>query len=430
MKKIYFIAPLFFLFYFIISCTTTTDFSETVVLTDILDDPDGEGDPDGEVDPDGEGDPDPDGDGTPGADCEGGFSGPYPCNNYDLIGWMSTSSFGTNTANDCWGWTDPLDNKEYAIYGLSNGTAFIDISDPSNPEYIARVDGAESTWRDIKVYNNHAFIVSEASGYGMQVFDLTLLRDAVGGQTLLPSTTYNGFGNAHNIVINEESGFAYAVGSNTYSGGAHFVNIQDPTNPVEAGGFSGAGYSHDAQVINYNGPDLDYVGQEIYIGSNEDEVAIVDVTDKANPVLISTVSYSNTAYTHQGWMTDDHRFFIAGDEVDELDFGNNTRTLIFDLTDLDNPVFHFQYLASNSSIDHNGYVKGNTYYLASYSAGMRTFDISDIENQSMFENGFFDVHPGDNNTSFDGAWSVYPYFASGNIIISDIHSGFFIVKKQ
>jgi choice-of-anchor B domain-containing protein len=142
------------------------------------------------------------------------------------------------------------------------------------------------------------------------------------------------------------------------------------------------------------------------------------------------VGYSNTSYTHQGWLTENHTYFIAGDELDEVDFGNNTKTLIFDLTDLDTPLFHFQYLAGNSSIDHNGYVKGNTFYLASYTGGMRTFDITNIENSEMIENGFFDVHPGDNNANFDGAWSVYPYFASGNIIISDMFSGLFIVKKQ
>lgn len=442
MKKIFIIVPLFFMYCFFISCSSNPDFSETVILIDNPEgegegegdgEGEGEGEGDGEGDGEGEGEgggPDPDGDGTPGADCTGGFSGSYPCENYDLVSWMSTSEFGTNTANDCWGWTDPLDNKEYAIYGLSNGTAFIDISDPSNPDYIAEVEGADSPWRDIKVYNNHAFIVSEANGYGMQVIDLTQLRDAGGGELLFPITTYTGFGSAHNIVINEETGFAYVVGSNTYGGGAHFVNIQDPANPIEAGGFSGAGYSHDAQVINYNGPDTDYTGHEIYIGSNETEVVIVDVTDKAYPQLISSVGYSNTGYTHQGWLTENHTYFIAGDESDELDFGNNTKTLIFDLTDLDSPLFHFQHLASNSSIDHNGYVKGNTYYLASYTAGLRTFDISDLENQVMIENGYFDVHPSDNNANFDGAWSVYPYFASGNIVISDMHSGLFIVKKQ
>ena len=84
----------------------------------------------------------------------------------------------------------------------------------------------------------------------------------------------------------------------------------------------------------------------------------------------------------------------------------------------------------NAAIDHNGYVKGNTYYQANYTAGLRMIDISDIAGRNLTEVGFFDTHPENNATSFNGAWSVYPYFASGNLIISDIERGLFIVRKS
>ena len=182
-------------------------------------------------------------------------------------------------------------------------------------------------------------------------------------------------------MINEQTGYAYAVGTNTFAGGAHFVNIQDPLNPVAAGGLTLGGYSHDAQIVTYNGPDTDYAGKEILIGSNANEIVIADITDKANPTLIKTVSYSNIGYTHQGWFTDDQKYFILGDEVDELNFWNNTRTLVFDFSDLDNPVLHTTYSGPSAAIDHNGYIKGNTYYLANYTAGVRFIDISDIANE-------------------------------------------------
>ena len=85
----------------------------------------------------------------------------------------------STSLNDIWGWTDPQTNREYAIVGMSNGTSFVDISNPENPSYLGRLptQTSNSTWRDIKVYQNHAFIVSEASGHGMQVFDLTELRN-------------------------------------------------------------------------------------------------------------------------------------------------------------------------------------------------------------------------------------------------------------
>jgi choice-of-anchor B domain-containing protein len=365
--------------------------------------------------------------------CDNGMAGSYPCNGYDLQSFIPFSTFNASSGNDSWGWTDPQDGKEYALMGLNNGTVFIDISDPINPIYLGKLPThtSSTTWRDVKVYNNYAFVVSEAGGHGMQVFDLTRLRDVANPpETFTEDAHYDGFGDAHNIVINEETGYAYGVGAD-YSGGAHFINIQDPLNPVGEGGYAGSGYTHDAQVITYNGPDTDYTGREIYIGSNESFVTIVDVTDKSNPVLIANATYSNDSYTHQGWLSEDLNYFILGDELDEQNFGFNTKTIVFDFSDLDNPQFEFDYFGTTSAIDHNGYTKNNKYYLANYTAGMRVFDISDLENQNISELGYFDTFPSNNSANFSGAWNVYPYFESGNIVISNYSGGgFFLVKSN
>ncbi|MBD45316.1 MAG: regulator [Flavobacteriaceae bacterium] len=371
--------------------------------------------------------------------CINGMAGEYPCNGYDLQVFIPCTDFGADNANDSWGWTDPDDGTEYALVGLDNGTAFLDISNPVNPIYLGKLPThtSSSLWRDVKVYNNYAFVVSEANGHGIQIFDLTRLRDVANPpETFTEDAHYGGFGSAHNIVINEETGYAYGVGAD-YSGGAHFVNIQDPLNPIGEGGYSGSGYTHDAQVVVYDGPDSDYAGKEIYIGSNEDKVVIVDVTNKTNPVLISVVTYTNDAYTHQGWFTEDLNYFILGDEIDELNFGFNTRNIVFDFTDLDNPQLSFEYSGPTSATDHNGYVDGDKFYLANYKAGMRVIDISDIANGNMTETGYFDVFINGNSAGYDGAWNVYPYFESGNILISslkysspDYVPGFYLVKSS
>jgi choice-of-anchor B domain-containing protein len=366
--------------------------------------------------------------------CINGMAGQFPCDGLDLMTHIDLNTFNSDRGNDSWGWTDPQDGKEYALMGLGNGTAFVDISDPANPIYLGKLPahGSNSTWRDIKVYNNYAFVVSEASGHGMQVFDLTRLRNVSNPpQTFSEDAHFNGFGNCHNIVINEETGYAYAVGaSGTNGGGPIFINIQDPLNPVQEGQFTEDNYCHDAQVVIYNGPDTAYAGREILFGSNEDRISIVDVTDKNNPVGISTGFYGSIDYTHQGWLTEDHRYYIMGDELDESTFGFNTRTIIFDVSDLDNPVVHFEYEADTAAIDHNGYVLGDEFYLSSYRAGLRVFDISGIDNQNMVETKFFDTYPESDNANFNGAWSVYPYFASGNIVISDIDRGLFVVRDS
>lgn len=370
--------------------------------------------------------------------CVNGFADIYPCNNYDLLSHISLNTLAGNgtEGNDSWGWTDPNTQKEYALMGINKGVVFIDITNPLTPIILGtlKTSTVNSSWRDIKVYKDYAFIVSEALNHGMQVFDLKRLRTVTTPpEEFSADVHFTEFGSAHNIVINEESGYAYIVGasrSSTYIGGPIFINIQDPLNPISEGGFAAGGYSHDAQVVTYNGPDNDYTGKEILIGSNENEVVIADVSDKNNPKVIATISYTNVRYAHQGWFTEDFKYFILGDELDELRVGNNTRTIVFDFTDLDNPLYHFDYVGSNAAIDHNGYVKNNIYYLASYTAGVRMIDVSDATNKNFTEVGYFDTYPNNNNTAFNGVWNVYPYFPSGNIIISDIDDGFFVIRKS
>ena len=263
-----------------------------------------------------------------------GGNGPFATDNILVLGHLPLDELGGGVANvlgnDCWGWTDPQTGKEYALVGLTNATSFVDISDPTDPKYLGRLptQTGNSAWRDMKVYDDHVFIVSDVNeDHGMQVFDLTQLRtaDPNNPQDFLNSTLYTGVSSAHNIAINEDTGFAYVVGSNRASGGLHAVNIQDPLNPVEAGNFSAAGYCHDVQVVNYTGPDADYQGREIAIccngrtrdDSDADAVVVVDVTDKSNMTQISSTGYPQSGYCHQGWLSEDHRYFFLGDEFDE-----------------------------------------------------------------------------------------------------------------
>ncbi len=366
--------------------------------------------------------------------CESGMAGGFPCEGLDLQDQVSLSEFGSTFANDSWGWTDPDTGKEYAIIGLGDGTGFVDISDPLNVVYLGKLPThtTSSVWRDIKVYANHAFVVSEADGHGMQVFDLTRLRTVASPpETFTEDAHYDGFGSAHNIALNTDTGFAYAVGTDTFGGGIHMVSVQNPTTPQFAGGFSDAGYTHDAQIVTYSGPDADYTGSELFFGSNEDIVVIIDVTDKTNPVIISSMNYSDTGYTHQGWLTEDQDYFLLCDEVDEIIFGFETKTVIFDVSDLDFPEFSFNYFSQNPATDHNGYVVDNTFYLASYRAGLRVLDITNIASQDMSETGYFDTVPGsDNAGTGGGAWNVYPFFESGNLVISDQEGGFYLVRDN
>ena len=390
----------------------------------------------------------------PGTDYE------YSCLNYDLMGRVTLEEMDAEAGNDCWGWTDSTTGREYAIMGVNNGTSFIDITDSTSPQYLGKLPTStvDSSWRDMKVYNDHVYIVSEAGDHGLQVFNLANLRGIDSEQVFSADYTDKSFGQAHNIAINEDSGYAYIAGARTK--GIYALNLSNPLAPkLELEG-SQFGYSHDAQIVNYKGPDQDHFGKEIYIGSNENKVDIVDVTDKSEPKLISTFLYDHQ-YTHQAWLTDDHKYALLGDELDEVDSNYElkadakTRTVIIDLSDLEKPSLHHDYEAETKAIDHNGYVKGTEFFLASYTAGLRVLDILNIDQKSISEIGFFNTfidhndsglpnsttvksqdpdgdHSGKkgNSSAFNGAWSVYPFFKSENIIISDINSGLYIVKKQ
>ena len=383
-------------------------------------------------------------------ECEEGSAGGFSCSEVDLVAFLPTHEAGGGRgviANDLWGWTDPETGREYAIMGRADATTFIDLGDPSNPVYLGELPLTEGAivnmWRDIKVYDNHAFIVADNAGaHGVQIFDLTQLRDASGPPVTFEATAhYDGINSAHNIVINEETGFAYVVGASgggeTCGGGLHMIDIRDPAAPVFAGCFAdpntgnaGTGYSHDAQCVRYDGPDEAYVGQEICFGANETALSIADVTDKEAPVTLSAASYPNTGYLHQGWISDDHRYFYMNDETDEV--GGNvsrTRTLVWDVQELDDPVLVKEHFGTTGSSDHNLYVVGDFMYQANYLSGLRILDISDPE--EPVEVGFFDTVPfGDDGAGFAGAWSVYPYFESGVLIVSSIKEGLFVLKKR
>jgi choice-of-anchor B domain-containing protein len=385
--------------------------------------------------------------------CRKGVAGPFPCRNVNLESFMPLGSIGGGQLNDIWGWTDPQTGREYALVGKTSGTAFVDVTSPRSPVYLGDLPSHQpvetifNVWRDIKVYRDHAYVVSEEPTHGVQVFDLTRLRGATEPQTwtedahysfvldgtasfLPPSTRIlNPPDNAHNIAINEESGFAYAIGTSTCGGGGpHMIDIREPKDPQFAGCVSEDGYTHDTQCVNYRGPDQRFAGQEVCFNSNEDTLTIVDVSDKDAPVQLSRTGYDTAAYTHQGWLTPDQRYFILDDELDEQEQGGQTKTYIFDVQRLDNPSLIGVYNGVAESIDHNLYTKGNRIFQANYRSGLRVLDSSRVSEGVLSEVGFFDVYPPDDAPEFNGAWSNYPYFDSGNVVVSGIEQGLFVLK--
>ncbi len=383
-------------------------------------------------------------------DCAEGVASEFGCDDVDILSFMPVKAIGGARGievNDVWGWTDPQSSREYALVGRYDGTSFVDVTDPYNPIFVGDLpktaEARANVWRDIKVYRDHAYIVSDGAGpHGMQVFDLTRLREYDGEPIeFTVDAHYDQIASAHNIVINEESGFAFAVGSSsggvTCGGGLHMIDIRQPKQPTFAGCFSdpttgrsGTGYSHDAQCVTYRGPDSEHAGKEVCFGSNETALSIADVSDKANPIALAQASYPSVGYSHQGWLDEEQRYFYMNDELDELQGKvEGTRTLIWDVADLDDPVLASEFYSGNQSSDHNLYIRDNLMYQSNYVSGLRIFDITDRENPVSA--GFFDTVPwGEDAPGFDGSWSNYPYFASGIVVVTSGKEGLFVLKKK
>lgn len=384
------------------------------------------------------------------APCRDGRAGVYPCEDVDMASFVALPSLGGATGNDVWGWTDPQTKREYAIMGTSNSTGFVDVTDPKNPVLLGTLPTRGTPdmvlWRDIKVDGHYAYIVAEVSGAGLQVFDLHRLRGRTSPTVFSADATLGDWGNAHNISINEASDTAYVVGSNLCdngeeAGGLLMVDISKPLAPKvhgcatiqdAAGQGESNNYVHDVECVIYDGPDRDYSGREICFGSNENVVAIYDVTDKKRPRVISQTTYPTASYTHQGALTADRRWFLFGDELDEQEEGLNTTTYILDVADLDAPPAPKPYTHESASIDHNMYVHGNRVFQSNYAEGLRIlgFDDASLSAGNLKEVGFFDVVPGVDVAEFAGTWSNYRFPGSGNVVVSAIEnevSGLFVL---
>ena len=347
-------------------------------------------------------------------------------------------------------WVDPLTKREYAIMGRSNGTAFIDVTNPTQPRYVANLPkwagSANTLWREPKVYGNHAYVGVDGTSHPIQSVDLTQLRNYAGTTMTLSAGTFAGsgtvsIGNVHTLAINKDSGFLYGAGTGRFSGGIYAIDVRNPGAPAVAGGYGLDGYTHETQVVTYRGPDKQYRGREIAFNSNgvwdsSDSLSITDVTNKSAMTRIARRGYPNAGYIHQGWLTEDHRYFFQNDEFDETNgvTGGRTRTHLWDLVDLDNPVYRGFYDHQTTSVDHNLYVKDGFLYETNYTTGLRILKIGNLEssdpNDWLSEVAFFDTYPANDGKTYNGAWNNYPFLPSGNVLVSDIDGGLFVLRAD
>jgi len=386
--------------------------------------------------------------------CIQGQAGQFPCRNVDFLGQVPLDDFSTRpfAASNVWGFVDQNDGREYAVAGLANGTAVLDLSEPENPREVVTIPGANSSWREVKVYQYfdagsnryraYAYVTTEANGAGLQVIDLSSLPStATLARTLVDTGTQHtayvsNIDYATGLALPGAEAFLYVAGSDQNGGAWRAYSLADPATPqLVATAPPGTQYVHDATSLLISdartaqcAPGHDPC--EVYVDFNENSVDLWDVTDKGAPVLLSSTTYSDASYTHSGWPTADQRHIFVHDETEEIFGGLRTQIYTMNVEDLLNPFIVASFQGPDTSTDHNGYVKDGFLFVSHYRRGLVVFDAGVPE--QLREVASFDTFlvPAANSAGTDGAWGVFPFFPSGIVVVSDINNGIFVLRDH
>ncbi len=310
--------------------------------------------------------------------------------------------------SDVWGYVDEQGN-EYALVGVYNGLSIVDVTDPTAPAEVFFGPGENSIWRDIKTWGNYAYVSNETGG-GVYIVDLSPLPDGDITNTIKFTGTTYPFQTIHNLYI-DESGKLYIFGSNNGSGGAIICDLtQDPMNPVELGRFNQY-YLHDGMA---RGDTL--WGAAIYEGV----LAAIDVSDPSAPQVMGTVSTPGF-FTHNAWVSDNGSHVFTTDEISSGYIG------AYNVTDVTN-MYETDRIQSNSGsgvIPHNVHVKDDFLVTAYYADGIVVHDAKYPD--KLIEVANFDTSPNYSGNGYHGSWGAYPFLPSGNILASDIEMGLYVL---
>lgn len=334
-----------------------------------------------------------------------------------LYNWQDTTLMGSwaynNTYNECWGLE--VNGSEIAIIGSTDGTHFFDVTDPANATQVAYVAGAYQgggvIHRDYHDFQGYLYVVcDEGSSSTLQIIDISTLPDSV-------TTVYDSnalFTKSHNIFIDTATAKLYACASNS---AMDIYSLIDPKDPTLIYSYNAVGHVHDAYVRN----------DTAYLNCGNDGFRIIDfhyldlLPGTAWVELASLTSYPDAGYNHSGWLNDDGTLYIMQDENHGYD------VKILDVSDLSNisVLATFNSGVDSQSMAHNGIIKGDLVYIPYYHDGLRVFDISDPSNP--VQTWEYDTYAPNSHASYKGAWGVYPYLSSGNIIVSDMQTGLYII---
>lgn len=321
-----------------------------------------------------------------------------------------------NAYNEIWGFTQ--DGNEYAVIGSTLGTHIFDVTDPASAEEVAFVEGAVASpviiHRDFHDYAGYLYVVADEGFSSLQIIDLSGLPASV--EVVYDSSAL--FQRSHNIFIDEDAGMMYVCGGNTTLNVYSLADPEAPTLVIDCDqsvdGWGAIGYVHDV-----------YVRDGIAWCNAADALFVVDFSNPSEPqVLGSLTEYPENGYNHSGWLNEDGTIYALADE------NHGLRIKLVDVSDLtDMQVVGFAGSGVNElSIVHNLIWDGDFLHVSHYYDGYYVFDCSDPTNPELA--AFYDTSTIAHQSSYEGAWGVYPLLPSGNVLVSDMQEGLFIIAPS
>jgi choice-of-anchor B domain-containing protein len=381
------------------------------------------------------------------------MAGQFPCRNLDFQSHIPLAQFSRNpvSAANVWGFVDLNDKREYAVVGLRNGTAIVEVTDAAHPREVVTIAGNSSPWREVKVYQvfdsaanrwrAYAYVTTEAANSGLQTIDMSGLPQTAGlastnSDTSSQHTLYvSNIDYSTNAALPGATPMLFVAGSNVSPGSWRVYSLANPAFPQFVSAAPSGGYMHDSTSLLITdsrtaqcAPGHDPC--EVLVDFNVDQVQIWDTTNELQPVLLGTATNPNNRYIHSGWPSASGSHVIFHDELEEIQLGLPTRLYTLDLANLRAPTVQVSYTGSTTTTDHNGYIRGSNYYVSHYRRGIVVFDATNPN--ALVEIGSFDnyLSPSTDSAGTDGTWGVYPFLPSGNLLVSDIENGLFVLRDH
>lgn len=350
--------------------------------------------------------------------CENGLANSFECENIDLVSFTPLVNMTTapSEASDIWGHVDLNNHREYAIITVSNGTVVFDVTNPRTPVEVGTIRGVESAWRDVKVYQYYdqnaqawqafAYVTTEGTNGQIQIIDLNSLPNSVHevGKSGVARTAHNiyisNLDHTLNIANSALAPIVQIVGSNRRSGSFQNFSLESPKvlNELFEEVYSD-NYTHDGTSLliddhrAFRDCGVTQGSCSVFIDFSENMVRLWNNTDPKKVKALSEMAHFDVSfdkqYIHSGWGTEDKRYILVHDEFDESRGRLNTSVRVYSIDDLTAPQEVGKWTGPTRAIDHNGYVRGNRYYMSNYTKGLTILDISDPTSPKQV--GYFDT---------------------------------------